>query len=91
MLGPLCNQTVNLETDAKILYYSLLKKEITLTGYSTKKSSNKLIVLCILWDACHELVCVFGDFYASGMQDTEVTKSLTLSLVGRKVKLLVYQ
>ena len=27
MLGPLCNQTVNLETDAKTLYYSLLKKK----------------------------------------------------------------
>ena len=25
MLGPLCNQTVNLETDAKTLNYSLLK------------------------------------------------------------------
>ena len=25
MLGALCNQTVNLETDAKTLYYSLLK------------------------------------------------------------------
>ena len=25
MLGPLCNQSVNLETDAKTLYYSLLK------------------------------------------------------------------
>ena len=25
MLGPLCNQTVNLETDAETLYYSLLK------------------------------------------------------------------
>ena len=25
MLGPLCNQTVNLETDAKTLHYSLLK------------------------------------------------------------------
>ena len=25
MLGPLCNQTVNLATDAKTLYYSLLK------------------------------------------------------------------
>ena len=27
MLGLLCNQTVNLETDKKILYYSLLKKK----------------------------------------------------------------
>jgi len=25
MRGPLCNQTVNLKTDAKIPYYSLLK------------------------------------------------------------------
>ena len=25
MLGPLCNQTVNLETDSTALYYSLLK------------------------------------------------------------------
>ena len=25
MLGPLCNQTVNLKTDSKTLYYSLLK------------------------------------------------------------------
>ena len=25
MLGPLCMETVNLETDAKTLYYSLLK------------------------------------------------------------------
>ena len=34
------------------------------------------IDLCILRDACDELFCVFGDFYASGTQDTEVTKSL---------------
>ena len=25
MLGPLCDQTVNLKTDSKTLYYSLLK------------------------------------------------------------------
>ena len=25
MLGPLCNQTVNLETETNTLYYSLLK------------------------------------------------------------------
>ena len=30
-------QAVNLKTDAKTLYYSLLKKEITQTGYSTKE------------------------------------------------------
>ena len=37
MLGFLSNQTVNLEIDAQTLYYSLLKKEITRTGDSTKK------------------------------------------------------
>ena len=26
---------------------------------------------------CHECLCVFGDFYALGMQDAEVTKSLS--------------
>ena len=53
--------------------------EITRTGYSTKKeSSSRSIVLCVLRDACHELFCVFGDFYASGTQDAEVTKSLLL-------------
>ena len=30
MLGPLCNQTVNMETDAKSLYYSLVKLKIVL-------------------------------------------------------------
>ena len=69
MLGPLCNQTVNRETDVKTLYYSLLKKEFARTGYSTKKSSNRSIILCLLQDICHELFCVFGDFYAPGMQD----------------------
>ena len=46
------------------------------TRYSTKRSSNQSIVLCILWDTCHKLFCVFGDFYASVTQDAEVTKSL---------------
>ena len=36
---------------------------------------NYGIDLCVLWDAYHELFCVFGDFYASGMQDPEITKS----------------
>ena len=43
----------------------------------SQSSSYGSINLCVLQDACHELFCVFEDFYASGMQDTEVTKSLT--------------
>ena len=34
------------------------------------------IVLCVLQDACHELFCAFGDFYASGLLNAEVTISL---------------
>ena len=53
--------------------------EITRTRYSTKKeSSSRSIVLYVLRDACHELFCVFGGFYASGTQGAEVTKSLLL-------------
>ena len=50
--------------------------EITQTGYSTKKSSNRSIFPYVLRDACHEIFCVFGDFSASRTQDAEVTKSL---------------
>ena len=46
------------------------------TGYLTKTSSYQSIDLCVLWNACNLLFCIFGDFYASGMQDAEVTKSL---------------
>ena len=34
------------------------------------------INLCVPRDTCHELFCVFGDFYASGTHDAEVTKLL---------------
>ena len=41
-------------------------------GYFYKYTcSDRGIDLCILLDACHELFCFFGDFYASGMQDAE--------------------
>ena len=37
MLRPLCNQTVNLETDAKTLYYSLLKLKYSPSIYLKHK------------------------------------------------------
>ena len=40
-------------------------------------SPGTSIHLCVLRDACHELFCVFGDFYTSGMQDTEVRVSIS--------------
>lgn len=33
-------------------------------------------IFCVLRAACDELFCAFKDFYASGMQDAELTKSL---------------
>ena len=42
MFGPLCNQTVTLETDAKTLYYSLLKLKYSPSIYlKHKKNKNK--------------------------------------------------
>ena len=39
MLGPLCNQTVNLETDAKTLYYSLRKLKYSPSIYFKGKKT----------------------------------------------------
>ena len=107
MLGPLCNQTVNLKTDSKTLCYSILKlkyspsilkhskglKKCALLNNAhnnchrnyangrdisanTRVQIDRSIDLCVLRDACHELFCIVGDFYASGPQVAEVTKSL---------------
>ena len=47
-------------------------------------------VFHVLQDACHKLFCVSGDFYASGMEDAEVTKSLIVEdFKGSMVKHLV--
>ena len=54
--------------------------EITRTGNFYKCTcSDRSIDLCVLRDACHELIFyIFGDFYASGTQDAELTKSLII-------------
>ena len=62
MLGPLSNETVNLKTDSKSLYYSLQKLKYS---PSIKRAINQSIFAS------------YGNFYASGMHDAEVTKSLT--------------
>ena len=90
MLGPLCNQTVNLKTDSKSLYYSALKLKYSPSILKHNKGEKKYESLnnshnnfhrnytndlCVLQDARHELLFFFGDFCASGMQDVEATKS----------------
>ena len=42
-----------------------------------QKHMDQLINLCVLSEACHELFCVFKDFYVSGTQDVEETQSLS--------------
>ena len=42
MLGPLCMETVNLETDAKTLYYSLLKLKYSPCKYLKHKKILKI-------------------------------------------------
>ena len=64
MLGPLCNQ--QLIRRQKSHEQDIIPKKIC---------SNRSIVLCFLQDTFHELFCVFGDFYASGTQHAEETKS----------------
>ena len=106
MHGPLCNQTDNLKTDSKTLYYSMLKLKYSPSIFKHNKGYKKYALLnnshnnchrnytngiflhythfqinCSLHPtgSCHVLFCVFGDFYASGTQDVEVTKSLGFS------------
>ena len=78
MLGPLCNQTVNLKTHSKTLYYGILKLKyspflkhntikITRTGYFYKYlqytcSDRQSIFASYGTDAL--IVFVSGDFYS---------------------------
>ena len=41
-LGPLCNQTVNLKTDSKILSYSILKYKYSPSILSTTKAKRNM-------------------------------------------------
>ena len=47
---------------------------------STKKSSNRSIIISLRPTGCMPwiLFCVFEDFYASGTQDVEVTRSVNV-------------
>ena len=59
-------------------------KEICIVNQQPQKLHEQDILqkhLCILPDACHELLCIFRDFIALGKQDAEVTKSLEMMTV----------
>ena len=87
ILGPLCDQTDKTYSFEK--HNKDYKKHASLNN-SRRNHTNGIfyenifrsmdwsIDLWILRDACHELFCAFGDFYASVMQHAEITKSLLL-------------
>ena len=84
MLALFCIQTANLEMDAKTLYYSLLKKR----NYTDRIFYQRNLQIDRSFFASYGnmpwiiLFWVFGDFYASGMQDPEITKSLVVHVLG---------
>ena len=85
MPWPLCDQTekrysfVKHNKDQK-KYLSLNNSHMNSHRNHTDrifyKNVFRSIDLYVLQDSCNELLWVFGDFYASGVQDAEVTKSL---------------
>ena len=86
MLGPLCDQIVKIysfvnHTENQKKYAWLNNRHKNSHRNHTNRiclqkhpQIDQLINICILRDACHELLCIFGDFYASGTQDAELTK-----------------
>ena len=106
MLGPLCNHSVDLRTDSKTLYYSILKLKYSPSISKHNKGWKKYALLNNGHNNCQRnymnkldistdtlvqidwsifasyrmyvtnIIFVFGDFYASGTQDSEVKKSL---------------
>ena len=77
MLGPLCNQTVNPETDAKPLFLHFTEKRKTHKPDILLQKIFKSMDHSLCLTGCIPLLfCIFGDLYASGMQDAEITKSL---------------
>ena len=85
MPWPLCDQTdkrysfVKRNKDWK-KYVSLNNLHMNSHRNHTDRMFYKNILrsinLCVLQDSCNELLWVFGDFYVSGVQDAEITKSL---------------
>ena len=53
MLGPLCNQTVNLKTDSKTLYYSTLKLKRSPSILKHNKGEKKYASFNNRHDNCH--------------------------------------
>ena len=86
MLGPLCYQIDKIysfvnhnENEKKCVWLNNRhkKSQINLMNRIILQKHSQInwsINIYILRNACHELLCVFGDCYASGTQDAEVKK-----------------
>ena len=53
MLGPFCNQTVNLKTDPKALYYSIVKFKCSPSNLKHNKGNKKYALLNNSHNNCH--------------------------------------
>ena len=53
MLGPLCNETVNLNTDFKTLYYSMLELKCSLSILKHNKCQKKYASVNKSHNNCH--------------------------------------
>ena len=86
MLGPLCYQIDKIysfvnhnENEKKCVWLNNRHKKsqrnhMNRIFYKNILRSIDLSILASYEMQCHELLCVFGDCYASGTQDAEVTK-----------------
>ena len=84
---------------AKTLYYSLPKKKSHWNRILSTKNlpidrANRSIDLCVLQNACHELFCVFGNYFRfffvrdAGSRGNKITGQLkTISHIARKTNL----
>ena len=68
MVLPLCNQTVNLKTDSKTLYYSTLKLKYSLSILKHNKGQKKYASLNSSHNNCHRN-------YTNGFFFTKYTRS----------------
>ena len=59
------------------------KINMHLHSNSHRNDTNRILyqTFCVLWDICHDLLCVFGDFFTSGTLDSDWGNKITVTLL----------
>ena len=84
MLAPFCIQTANLETDAEknsLLQFTEKRNHTNRIFYQRNVLIDRSFFVSYGSMPWIILFWVFGDFYASGMHDAEITKSLAVHVL----------